>query len=125
MVKTSVINNEVKLVLIRHLNSSTNFRTVTTQKSLELGKWNLVRMNLNNDQLAISNTLLETDGSFSFDSNSSTNFTPTITSNVSILPFSLGLIEGYSLGEVLIYNGRMSDQNNNLVLEYLFEKYTP
>lgn len=121
---TNVVNNDVKLTLTRVL-TSTNTKTVTTQKSLIPGKWNIVKMQLNNDVLSISNSLNLSNDVYSFDSNSSTAISPVTTSTVASLPLSIGLIEGYSLGETLIYTGRMTDDEDKALLKYLFEKYNP
>jgi len=120
--KTSnVVGSEGRLQLIRYFNSGN--ASVTGQSNYRTDQWEIIKLELYTNGLAIRNGVVVNENVYSFTYNDVAAISNT---NVMYMtPFSMNFAVGYKIGEVMVYDGVVTNDDEQKILKYLTEKYFP
>lgn len=122
VLKTSnVVGSEGRLELIRYFNSGSS--NIIAEANYRNDAWEIIKLELYTNKLAIRNGVSVTDNVYSFTSNQETTISNT--SLMYVTPFLMNFSVGYSIGEVMIYDGVVSSADEQSILKYLADKYQP
>jgi hypothetical protein len=114
-----------QLELVRYSGNGTSF-TVTNQSNYRTDSWDIVKLELyatDDVDLAIRRDIQVNEGVFSYLSNA--ELSGSTNDNITLTPFSLSFAHGYAIGEVMVYNGITTPEDEQLILKYLYDKYYP
>ena len=122
ILKTSnVTGSEGRLELIR--NFTTGSANVIAEANYRTDQWEIIKLELYTNRQAIRNALTVNNGVYSFGSNQ--QVTINNTSLMYVTPFTMNFAVGYSIGEVMVYDGIVSNEDEQKILKYLSDKYQP
>jgi len=113
-----------QLELVRYSDNGSAF-VVTNQSDYRTDEWDIIKLEIyttSSGGISIRRDVQKNSDTFSFNSNQTSSST---NNNLTLTPFSLSFAHGYSIGEVMIYDGITSSEDENLILEYLYDKYYP
>ena len=113
-----------QLELVRYSDNGSTF-VVTNQSDYRTDDWDIIKLEIytaSSGGISIRRDIQKNSDTFSFNSNQTSTST---NNNLTLTPFSLSFAHGYSIGEVMIYDGITSGADENLILEYLHDKYYP
>lgn len=120
LLKTSnVVGSEGRLELIRYFNSGSS--NIIAEANFRTDEWEIIKLELYTNSLAIRNGLTVTDNIYSFVSNQQTTISNT--NLMYVTPFLMNFSVGYTIGEVMVYDGVISSSDEQLILKYLSDKY--
>lgn len=119
---SSVVGSEGQLELVKW-NNTTTVRVINTS-DYRTDQWEIVKLEVYNNRLSINHKVSNVDNVYSF-VNSVANTSFSTTRSIILTPFRMNFAQGYTIGEVLIYNGVVSSSDEQLILKYLYEKYMP
>jgi hypothetical protein len=122
ILKTSnVTDSEGRLELIRYFNSGSS--NVIAAANYRTDEWEIIKLELYTNQLAIRNGVAVNEEVYSFVNNELRTISNTNT--MTMTPFTMNFAAGYEMGEVLIYDGVVSSTDEQKILKYLVDKYLP
>ena len=113
-----------QLELVRYSDNGSTF-VVTNQSDYRTDDWDIIKLEIytaSSGGISIRRDIQKNSDTFSFNSNQTSTST---NNNLTLTPFSLSFAHGYSIGEVMIYDGITSGEDEKLILEYLYDKYYP
>lgn len=115
--------NAGQLELIRYYGANQTPSTVTNLTNYRTNAWEIIKLEVYSNRLAIRHGVSNTNNVYSFINNVSQNITALTTFNLN--PFQINFAAGYTVGEIMIYDGVVSSSDEQLVLKYLSDKYQP
>jgi len=122
VLKTSnVVGSEGRLELIRYFNSGS--ASVIGDDNYRTDQWEIIKLELYTNGIAIRNGLTKNDNVYNFTYNKSTSISNT--NLMYVTPFLMNFATGYSIGEVMVYDGIISSTDDQKILKYLADKYQP
>lgn len=103
----------------------TTERYVVNSSDYRTDKWEIIKLELYKDWIAIKTLvyLNGADGKYKYQSEAKN--TVSFTNSMTTVPVRLGFAPGYSVGEVLVFDGMTTENDEQLILTYLFEKFRP
>lgn len=113
---------EGQLELVKWNNTSTV--SVTNGSNYRTDQWEIVKLEVYSNRLSINHGVAAADDVFTF-VNSVANTSYNTTRSIILTPFKMNFAQGYTIGEVLIYDGVVNSSDEQLILKYLYEKYMP
>lgn len=115
--------SEGQLELIRYYGQNQGSTTIINQTNYRTDSWQIIKLELYSNKISLKHGVSESDDVYSFVNSVTQNVTAPATMNLS--PFQINYAIGYSIGEVMIYDGVVSDTDEQKVLKYLSDKYLP
>lgn len=120
VLKTSnVAGFEGQLELIR--NFDTGSSNVISGSDYRTNQWEVIKLELYTNRLAIRNQLTINNSVYSFLGNQ--QVTINNTSRMSLSPFSMNFDTGYTMGEIMVFDGVVTNEDEQKILKYLSDKY--
>ena len=124
ILRTSTVSgNEGQLELIRYYGSNQTPSTVTNITNYRTDEWQIIKLEVYSNRLAIRHGVNNTDNVYSFINNVSNDITALAT--FYLTPFQINFAAGYTVGEIMIYDGVVSSTDEQSILKYLADKYQP
>lgn len=122
VLKTSnAVGFEGRLELVRYFNSGSS--SVIAQANYRTDQWEIIKLELYTNRLAIRNGVVVNQNVYSYGNNEVLVINNTNT--MTLTPFSMNFAVGYDIGEVLVYDGIVSNEDEQKILKYLVDKYLP
>ena len=122
VLKTSSVSGyQGQLELIRYSNNGTQF-SVINESNYRTDRWEIIKLEVYSSGLSIRSEITKIDDDFSFLSSKTGVSTP---NPITLTPFRLSFEYGYAIGEVLVYDDITTTSDEQLILEYLYNKYRP
>lgn len=121
VLKTSnVVGSEGRLELIR--NFTTGSANIIAEANYRTDEWEIIKLELYTNRIAIRNSLTF-NSVYSFIGNQ--EVTINNTSSILLSPFTMNFAVGYTMGEIMVYDGIVSNEDEQKILKYLSNKYQP
>lgn len=116
-------NNDGQLELQKYGNNSNQKRIVTIgETESRTGEWSILRLDVYDNQLSIKSNAIKENNQYIFDDVQTEN--NGLDRDIYSTPMRIYFNNvGYSMSEILVYEGKQSETDSQKVLEYLFTKF--
>lgn len=121
ILKTSNVSGfQGQLELIKWNN--TTQVSVINQSNYRTDQWEIIKLEVYSNRLAIRHAVSKVEDVYSF-VNTSENTSFNTSRSIILTPFKMTFAQGYTIGEVMIYDGVVSNDDEQKILKYLYDKF--
>ncbi len=121
---SSVSGREGQLEIIRYYsNTGQGTSSIVNNSNYRTNDWEIIKLEIYSSSLGIKHGVQKVEDVYSFINNVSQNINAPATMNLS--RFQMNFVQGYGVGEVMVYNGIVSNEDEQKILKYLSDKYQP